>query len=369
MLISIEEILNILEPSEPSEHLELNDTLWHVLARSNDLDIIQQDFFELDRDQINDKNSLGLTPLDIAVIYNNPEMVHILTNYGARVLEGNGPQILNYAVGNDNLKIINILAANRASFSRKDGSEALTRAVVNDNLEMVDKLVNLGASFSGGGGLEALTHALENNNLEIFKNLLRLGVSISDDNKLKFLTHAVETQNLEMVNFLIENLEITNIANLEKNKKDRDLTLLHKASLLGSLDICQQLIMAGADINATAIWQNMIDVHDEDFFLEKATPLQLAIIGKNDLIVRDLLDKNALLMTNFVMRKNLLLNPIVPNLLLMCEKDSDIYRMIDHAILKQQIDSLSCQENPAPIIESSRGGGSNLVETMRVLRR
>jgi ankyrin repeat protein len=314
---------------------------------------------------------LGLTPLDIAVIYNNPEMVHILTNYGARVLEGNGPQILNYAVGNDNLKIINILAANRASFSGNDGSKALTRAVVNDNLEMVDKLVNLGASFSGGGGLEALTHALENNNLEIFKNLLRLEVSISDDNKLKFLTHAVETQNLEMVNFLIENLEITNIANLEKNKKDRDLTLLHKASLLGSLDICQQLIMAGADINATAIWQNMIDVHNEDFiFLEKATPLQLAIIGKNDLIVRDLLDKNALLMTNFVMRKNSLLNPIVPNLLFMFEEKSEIYKMIDHAIVKQQIDSLSsCQENPAPIIESSRGGGSNLVETMRVLRR
>jgi hypothetical protein len=46
MLISIEEILKILEPSEPSEHLELNDTLWHVLARSKDLDIIQQDFFD-----------------------------------------------------------------------------------------------------------------------------------------------------------------------------------------------------------------------------------------------------------------------------------------------------------------------------------
>ena len=48
MLISIEEILNILEPSEPSEHLELNDTLWHVIARSKDFQMIEQDFFGLD---------------------------------------------------------------------------------------------------------------------------------------------------------------------------------------------------------------------------------------------------------------------------------------------------------------------------------
>jgi len=273
-------------------YYEFEETTWHVIAKNRHTEIIKNEYFHLDPREINQKNKLGLTPLNMAVDNNDLEMVIELVKHGAKVLEG--------------------------------------------------------------GGAKVLTQAVENNNPEMFNELIKCGAKISDSDKLKFLTHAVENNNPKMVEFLISNLKINNINNLEKEKRKRDLTLLHKACLLGSLNICQQLINAGADLNATCIWQNIHQDTEDNIYLENATPLHLAIIGKNELIVKELIEKKATLITkcSAVKRGNFYLGEKF-NPLLICESGSEIFFIINEAIEEQKKDLLTRGENPAPDLELS----------------
>jgi ankyrin repeat protein len=283
---------SFIEEKYTEAYNELEDTIWHVIAKNRHAEIIKNGYFQLDPREVNLKNKLGLTPLNIAVENDDLEMVIELAKHGAKVLEG--------------------------------------------------------------GGSKVLTRAVKNNNPEMFDELIKCGAKISDIDKLKLLTYALEKNNPKMIEFLILNLKINNIANLENKKRKRDLTLLHKACLQGSLNICQQLIKVGADINATCIWQNHQD-NEANIYLENATPLHLAIISKNELIVKELIDNKATLITKCpaVKSGNFFLDEkLDPRLI--CEDGSKIFLILDEALIKQEIDSsLSSIENIAPDLELS----------------
>ena len=266
-------------------YYENEETIWHVIAKNRHLEIIRNEYFQLDFREINLKNKHGLTALNIAVQNNDSLMVAELSKRGARVLAGQGFKMLN--------------------------------------------------------------HAVENNNLPMIEELFKCGAKVLDHEKLKLLSRAIESNNPDVLRLLIVNLEVVSIANLEKGKNKRDLTLLHKACLSGSLEICQELIRAGAEINATSTWQDLShgDIK-QGLYLENATPLHLAIVAKKQFIVRELIQNKADLFVNCrgVEGGNFFLGPEKLDPRFLCNSESEIFKILKEAIEKQNED---LTKNPA----------------------
>jgi hypothetical protein len=60
---------------------EAGDTTWHLIAKTNHIDAIRENFFGLDVGDINTKNKEGKTPIDIALEMNNLEMIKELIQH------------------------------------------------------------------------------------------------------------------------------------------------------------------------------------------------------------------------------------------------------------------------------------------------
>jgi ankyrin repeat protein len=136
---------------------ESEDTIWHIIARNGDVEIIQKRYFELDEREINFKNKAGLTPLDIA-----------------------------FAEG---------------------------------NVEMLKELIRCGAKNSKEDILNLIRNAIEKNNLEIAKELVKYGAKNSKEDILNLIEIAIRNKHSETCIFLISFFNASSDLNLE-NKED-----------------------------------------------------------------------------------------------------------------------------------------------------
>ena len=130
-----------------------------------------------------------------------------------------------------------------AASSKKPNKELvkylLENKEIKQNLEAKDK-----------AGWTPLHRAVFVGNLEILEELINQGADINSENNYKQTVLHIsssENPNKELIKYLLENKEIKQ--NLEAKDKD-GCTALHRAAFAGNLEILEELIIQGADVNA-----------------------------------------------------------------------------------------------------------------------
>ena len=161
---------------------------------------------------------LDYTPMDLAISSGNIEMVKFLIKNGAN-LEAEGLFPLNvaiypvcdYAIKNISLEMIKFLIEQGVTINTcdEDGYTPLTCAIEDGNIEVVKCLVANGAdvNFIEGESWTPLNTAIHNNQLEIAKYLIQEGANVNliDNAGLTPLAIAIEENgDLEFVRLLVE---------------------------------------------------------------------------------------------------------------------------------------------------------------------
>ncbi len=187
---------------------------------------------------INAKNYYDDTPLTCAAKYNNLEIVKELINSGANLdaKDYDGNTALMYAVEKNNLEAVKILIKSGANMNLKNGATVLTWAFKHGHLDIVKKAIKTGADVNATdrSGNPILITAYKH----VYSNM----PSIFASNKI----------HLESIKEPIEIIQQLIKAGANINATDKSgRTILILASENGHLDIIKKLINSGADVNAT----------------------------------------------------------------------------------------------------------------------
>ncbi|KFZ23160.1 hypothetical protein V502_02357 [Pseudogymnoascus sp. VKM F-4520 (FW-2644)] len=201
--------------------------------------------------------SCGRTALQAAAEKGNYDLVKILIDAGAHVNAQAGPNAgrtaLQAAVDSGNIELIEVLIAYGAEINAEpspvNGRTCLQAAAGIGNCEMIQIFLNHGADINAPAAREgdrtALQAALENNRIPAVEMLLEAGADInaapSESGGLTALYASVKCRNLGFVQRLL----LTANPNSETGRESP----LIRAAELGSTDIVQCLIQAGANVN------------------------------------------------------------------------------------------------------------------------
>ena len=189
--------------------------------------------------EINQKDNVGRTPLDCAILGGNTETAKYLINSGAETLYGNsdGSPLL-YAVEKGDREIAKILADKGADVKIKlHCCETLLHiAASKGDVPMADLLISKGADINAKGSVDStpLHYAVNENRTEMVKYLLSKGADINAQEACAS-------------------------------------TPLHSAAIRGNADMVELLISKGADVNI----KNSCG----------ETPMEQAICSKKDEVV------------------------------------------------------------------------------------
>ena len=225
---------------------------------------------------INSRDEDGLTPLHIAVRYNNNvEVIKCLIEYGAdvRAVTEEGGTLLHLVALNNELSVVKYVLSLGLDINStdKDGWTPLQWAVRdNNNVEVIKCLIEYGADVRAvteeGGTLLHLVAG--NNELSVVKYVLSLGFDITDRDGLGWTPlhcAAVKNDNVEVIKCLIEcGADIRSITQDGKN-------LLHLVAYNNELSIVKYVLNLGLDINS----------RDEDGW----TPLHCAAVENDNVEV------------------------------------------------------------------------------------
>lgn len=140
------------------------------------------------------------------------------------------------------------------------GHTPLHLALINKKYKISKLLVEAGADLSikSHDGFTAFQYALDGNNLKVLKILIQAGVEVSSKSTLggnSALHHAVEAEDESMVEFLLESGADANARN------DVHTTVLGHAINLGNLEIVKKLIAAGADVHNSGVRSGKTALH------------------------------------------------------------------------------------------------------------
>ncbi|KFY43351.1 hypothetical protein V494_02026 [Pseudogymnoascus sp. VKM F-4513 (FW-928)] len=234
--------------------------------------------------------SYGRTALQAATEKGNYNLVKILIDAGADVNAQAGPNhgrtALQAAVFSRNIKLIELLISYGADVNAEpspvQGRTCLQAAAEIGSCEIIQILLkhgaNINAPAASKGGRTALQAALKKNRIPAVMRLLEAGADInaapSKSDGLTALFASVKCANLHFV----ERLLLTADPNEETSRESS----LIRAAILGSTDIVQRLIQAGANVN-----------YDQQTEYYPRTALEAAIKKGNLQIVHDLLAAGA----------------------------------------------------------------------------
>lgn len=165
-------------------------------------------------------NQEGRTPLMLAALNSQPELVKLLIASGARVNEVDSKcsTPLMYAIEAEDIEIVQLMLAAKADVNaiHASGGTPLFLAVANRNEEIVEELLNQGANvhtkipskgpLSSFGGFTALHFAVTGSHLEIINKLINAGCDIHAQNNegVSSLSLAMTLGNKQVINKLLE---------------------------------------------------------------------------------------------------------------------------------------------------------------------
>lgn len=231
-------------------------TLLHSAAKNNHVELVKF-LLSVPGTDLNARTSIGCTPLFIAVISGNIEIVELLGRFGAdttvKILNGYVP--LHEAVSQGNIDIVRLLVSELGAdinAKGKDGATPLMVASCFSQIEIIKLLVSLGADMKvkSDDGSTLLHVAAQQGHVELVKYLVaELGADTRAKNNIDYtpLFFAAYMGHVEVVKLLGSEFRA------EVNVKDgKGYTPLHEAAGKGYIEMVKLLVKLGAEVNTQA---------------------------------------------------------------------------------------------------------------------
>jgi ankyrin repeat protein len=221
---------------------------------------------------VNKTDNNGKTPIYIAAINGRPNSIETLVRLGADVNKANNDNETSvyYAAENGNAGAIEILVKFGADVKKANriGKTPLYIAAENGNAGAIEILVKFGANLESADheGKTPLYIASENGHTQVVKILIankadinNKYITFSDEDFLVNPIHAAaENSHVEVIKALIEAGVDVDIDN------ENGFTPLHYASKM-SEKTTEELIKAGANVNATTYLKGFTPLHSSSF--------------------------------------------------------------------------------------------------------
>ncbi|KFX92771.1 hypothetical protein O988_07132 [Pseudogymnoascus sp. VKM F-3808] len=234
----------------------------------------------------------GFTALQAAVFSEKIELIELLIGYGADVNAEPSPiqgrTCLQAAAEIGSCEMIQILLKHDANINApaasEDGRTALQAALEENCISAVERLLEAGADInaapSKSGGLTALFASVKCENLGFVERLLLTADPNQETSRESPLVKAAELGSTDIVQRLIQ--AGANV-NYDQQKNDYPPTALEAAIEKGSLQIVHDLLAAGANINGPIFKDG----------ISNRSPLEVAVDENNTRIAILLLSKGA----------------------------------------------------------------------------
>jgi ankyrin repeat protein len=203
--------------------------------------------------RVNVRDSAGYTALHRAVYYGSIELVEILLDSGADIngMNGHKDTALHAAVDSKNIKISNFLLIAGADVNACDeyGETVLTKAVKMDSPELISRILDAGPQNIG----TALCTAVGQRQMKTVQVLLDAGAYIDSPSSkygITALTMAIICKYVELATYLLR--KGADVNGWDRGHLFRPMTPLQAASVRNMTNLAQNLLNAGADVNAPA---------------------------------------------------------------------------------------------------------------------
>lgn len=214
------------------------------------MDLIKQ-IIQEDQTQINLRNLERRTPLFVACIEDNEEIIKLILINGAKVNKSDNSNNtpLHYLCGENNIKLIKLLITKNVEINKRNnyGETCLFIASENGNLEIIELLIDNNADLNipNNDQITPLNIATQYKHLEIIKFLINKGADINKEDTTKITPLYISAQKgfLEIVELLITK-------KVEINKSGpHGMTPLFIACQNQKLDIVEILLSNGGDLS------------------------------------------------------------------------------------------------------------------------
>lgn len=249
---------------------------------------------------VNEISNNGVTPLYIAAIHGNDEIIKTLLKNGASLTGGIFDQelALHTAARGGSVWFINELRTKYAAIYNEqinkpdyNNETPLSIAIANDNKEVIDYLLENGADVSPEiNEISPLITAIKSNDTETAERLIKQGIDIHQtdpENDKTALHYGVESGNNLLVGALLSK-------GANPNVRDRNgFTSLHYAAG-GPPEICEMLLKSKAEVN--------VAIASGEY--QGQTPLQIAVLANNikntSLLIKHGADVNCAIAVRFL---------------------------------------------------------------------
>jgi ankyrin repeat protein len=215
------------------------------------------------RVDMRDRN--GDTVLHRAADYEHVELIQTLLDSGADVdsVNDDGETALHLAVFSENIEIVHYLLSAGADVNAcdADGETVLLKAVKTYSPELVSRILDAGPQNTG----TALCTAVSQRQTKTVQVLLDAGAYI-DSPSLKYgitaLTMAIICKDVELATYLLR--KGADVNGWDRHFRSQPMTPLQAASARNMAKLAQNLLDAGADVNAPASDEYAVELEYDD---------------------------------------------------------------------------------------------------------
>ena len=270
----------------PNQYLQPNGRTKLQQALVDGHDDFVMKMIERDHVRLRVIDNKGCNLMHYAVEKKNRRLISKLKELGvpldSRDKEGKTPFMKLFEAKKPNLRLANWLLEQGANADQADkrGRRALHVAAEKHNLNVVSFLLKVTKNTDKPDhtGVRPFHYAVEHNDASVVQEFSHHRVDLkSTNNKSQTVFHmALENKNAKVLQFLLKTEAVKVLNQPEMDTKE---AAIHKAVSKQNVDAVQQMLAAGANINAQA--------------KDGTTPLAMAVSEDSEEMVRSLLDKGA----------------------------------------------------------------------------
>ncbi len=228
------------------------DTVFLQAARSGDYNTILQCI--QNREELNQTDYFGKTPLMTAALFGHKEIVELLIDNGASInlIDRSRRTLLMHAILSGNIELVKLVHAKQPSLSCEDeyGKSILMHAANSGSYDVFDYFLSQGLTIEPKK--ETILHqnmlnlAAAGGNVDVVSYLLKNGFSLDTQSSTgrTALMSSIMNNKSDCVKFLI-----SSGCNLQRKDQHGRTALMH-AVRSGFIDMVKLLIDSGVDVNA-----------------------------------------------------------------------------------------------------------------------